>query len=106
MEEEIQKIFDKSCIEGGYKWKFTTTFEDAVLDKFFWQALGKACGWETQPYLCQDCKTIGFREGNHMNVCARKYRYGSWKDEALRFHEINITESWDAAVAYLTSITK
>ena len=81
------------------------SFSEIVLDPLFWQSIGKACGWKEQPYLCLDCLTIGSRKGNHMMSCVKKDRYGSWKDEALRFHEINLTEGWDAAVTYLESIT-
>jgi hypothetical protein len=53
---------------------------DILLDPLFWQALGKACGWG--------------------DVTKDK----DWLANALEFHEINLTEGWDKAVEYLTSI--
>ena len=29
-----------------------------------------------------------------------------WQRNALRFHEINLTEGWDKAVEYLTNLIK
>lgn len=64
-----------------------------VLDPDFWRCLGKALGWQKQPYLCPGCGTIGTREGNHMNACPRKYRHGDWRDEALEFYSLILAEA-------------
>lgn len=58
-----------------------------VCDPLFWQSLGKACGW-----------------------CIERESYmqfiPQWRDYALRFHEINLTEGWDAAVKWLNDLIK
>lgn len=89
----------KKAIEGG--WSDDTTWspnEDvhdtrlAFLDPLFWQALGKSCGWALHkgPCSCEEChKMIRF-----------------WNLIALRFHEINLTQSWSQAILYLEEIIK
>jgi hypothetical protein len=62
----------KDAIDGG--WKGATARSEnffhqalmsawghglAALDAAFWQALGKARGWEYEPSMCKDCRTIG-----------------------------------------------
>lgn len=81
---------------------------NGVLDPLFFQALGKSCGWakDSAPYICKDCGVIGVGGSNHMNACKIKKRHYSWKQYALRFHEINLTEGWSAAVNYLEKVTK
>lgn len=66
-------------------------YPEIALDPIFWQALGKSCGWQKQPYLCPGCQTIGTREGNHMNACPHKYRRGDWREEALEFYDLILT---------------
>lgn len=51
------------------------------IDPLFWQALGKACGWKE-----------------------RKTVISEYHSNALRFHEINLTSSWEDAVKYLTDV--
>lgn len=114
----------KKAIEGGYDKKYIpvigidfprhhTTVTTILMDRDFWQALGKACGWgcncdnghvfvgyggedNTDPIWdgCQNCVSGGVY--THQN---------DWKENALRFHEINLTQSWDEAVKWLESIT-
>lgn len=98
----------RRAIEGGYK-KIKNPFEvsgqysdwvkfhngslmvqnkiyEYLFDPLFWQALGKACGWaEKRPV-----KTA--------------YSKPEWMWHALKFHEINLTESFDKAVEYLISL--
>lgn len=63
--------------------------EEMILDPLFWQSLGKACGW---------------REFGTTKI--GQPLYDSWKYHALLLHEINLNEGWEAAVTYLTEITK
>jgi hypothetical protein len=96
--------------------------EKIVLDPLFWQALGKACGWGGNvnfvctidcDYYCNDCK-LGFTHqterpkefsginGTHIDCPKALY----WKQIALSFHEINLTEGWDSAISYLNNLVK
>ncbi len=82
---------------------------ETVCDPFFWQALSQSCGW----------KTTGKHQftGNNLrcNRCGAptdwdddciENEIDSWKINALRFHEINLTEGWNKAIEYLESIIK
>lgn len=62
-----------------------------VCDPFFWQALGKACGWKNICPVGSICEEYGCP---HDEI--NKYYHG--------FHEINLTDSWSAAVDYLRSV--
>ncbi len=89
--EEIIKI----AIEGGWKDKdfpnldpqyMGDLYRIIVCDPLFWQALGKASGWDKMiPMMAKD---------------------QWWLLDALRFHEINLTEGWDKAVAYVKETTR
>lgn len=115
MEEVIKK-----AIEGGwtnFKPNFLlgeAEFIDGVmkrnvfiLDPLFWQALGKACGWYRKEKYCPNCKTKKV-----FRICpgCQTYQYEMiitaelWKNKALRFHEINLTEGFDKAVEYLINL--
>lgn len=100
--DKIEAIILKS-IEGGYKlygvYDFSdlkdretiwvnldinpqikvVPFEVIVCESFFWQALGKACGWEKE-----------FRK--------------IWKYNALCFHETNLIEGFDKAIDFLFNL--
>ena len=65
-----------------------------ILDPLFWQALGKACGWE-------GFYTKGNEENGKRNITDLNPR---WEYYALRFHEINLTQSWDKAVEWLEEL--
>lgn len=75
-----------------------------MIDPLFWQALGKACTetvWDfVGEYNYSDFpnQPSGKKYGEYQKVL-------DWKKIALRFHEINLTEGWNKAVSYLTSIT-
>lgn len=64
----------------------------------FWQALSKACGWEDglgyDIKYCYDDEEIESPHSMHI-----------WEFNALRFHEINLTEGWDEAIVYLEELT-
>lgn len=119
----------KKAIEGGYKPVFAGSvvediqwnlvheewYKDFILDPLFWQALGKACGWDKQwiyGWITRYSRTgegkwEWFRSGDP-DVETKNCNMVTFKDEyiyhSLRFHEINLTESWTAAVEYLQSI--
>lgn len=54
------------------------THNDILLDPTFWQALGKAEGWEKEPHLCKECGVIGTGTFNHMNACKTRTRSSDW----------------------------
>lgn len=69
--------------------------EQVLMQKEFWQALGKSCGWKERDFDFYEVDRE--QEPFYLNT----YRY-----YALRFHEINLTEGWDSAIAYLTNLIK
>ncbi len=92
-----------------------------LLDPLFFQALGKACGWEKNQGLCncfhfkEDHKTYGgtgLHKSDIINClhCECKiYRekvYIHWKYVAIRFHELNLIEGFDPAISYLVNLVK
>lgn len=105
MEELIKK-----AIEGKYtgflqdrpQWEKDIHFQLITLDPLFWQALGKACGWNRT--MCMAC----LKEHKQKNDCDAGFGAyePEWKYHALRFHEINLTSGWDAAITYLSALTK
>lgn len=96
----------KKAIAGGYdpNWnvnrteEFPELYNRAILDPLFWQALGKACRWKKIPANL-DGKKVMFPQGD------TEYS-NAWKYYTLHFHEINLTEGWDKAVAYLHEVAK
>ncbi len=94
----MEKIINKA-IEGGYSFEKEKEEllthggvwhpKQIVLDPLFWQALGKACGWDKQYAEKYNIKTDRYYIGN-----------------AMEFHHINLTEGWDKAVAYLQELVK
>jgi len=96
----------KKAIEGGYNLdtvfgvakaqanfdmtKYPAIQSKIVLDPLFWQALGKACGWDTRIYYTEK------------ENATRDFWY---LEKAIRFHEINLTEGWEKAIEYLENIT-
>lgn len=80
-------------ITARYKdgYAHNVTIADVTFQSSFWQALGKACGWPEKEGIGQTDKKGRIRN--------------TWIEEGLRFHEINLTEGWEKAVAYLKSIT-
>jgi hypothetical protein len=57
----------------------------AALDAAFWQALGKARGWEDELSMSKDCRTIGTGDGNHMKDCRLRDRAGGVMKNWPRF---------------------
>ena len=68
--------------EGHYLLNKEYPLEKIILDPTFWQALENVCKWEMN---CND------------------HRY-AWEHYALRFHQINLTESWESAIKYLEDL--
>lgn len=96
----------KKAIEGGFDFERFRDEQDTgraakariVLDPLFWQSLGKACRWGEHTYylycpLCND-------------VAGDEPRLFTWEYHAFRFHEINLTESFEKAVEYLEDLIK
>lgn len=65
---------------------FSLYLTQIVSDSSFWQALGKSCGW-----YAKDTNIY------HDNPA-------QWLVESLRFHEINLTQSWEKAVEWLENL--
>ncbi len=96
----------KTAIQGGYDYHNVimpmhsgqANFERVILDPPFWQALGKACGWDDKllhTYAWEDNE----RTSTSVSGFRKEYEY-----HALRFHEINLTEGWEKAVEYLQEL--
>jgi hypothetical protein len=113
----------KKAIEGGYDWwksrypelnhtkeemtEFLLhdyekpSFADIVCDPLFWQALGKVCGWgiEIQGEKGDVHVNHEYNNGKCTELCVVPS-----VDFALHFHKLNLTEGWQAAVAWLASL--
>lgn len=101
MKEIIQKAIEGGFEPDGLVEIYFNEVNDAcraiTLDPLFWQALGKACGWE---------KTIVEHfEGNKPYVM-RMFKGEAWMYRYMHFHEINLTEGWNKAVEYLSALVK
>lgn len=97
----------KKAIEGGFEAyqpleNYTAhCFKcEYVCDPIFWQALGKACGWDKN-----GSRTTHESYETEKYGVIEYYDVENWEYYALRFHEINLTEGWDKAVEYLQEIT-
>lgn len=114
----MDNLYEKAK-EGGYDFERISHLASVgdrdralVLDPTFFQALGKACGWAER--ICFDCgsdmsSTIAPNKGlsTCINTRCRSFsgRIG-WHHHAMVFHLTNLTEGWDRAVEYLSSLTK
>ena len=74
---------------GSWDWE---PVEVMLMKKEFWVSLGKACSWY---------------DNEEMGVLAdgTKYSRDGWLVNALRFHELNLTTSFEEAVAWLQKLT-
>lgn len=81
----------------------------------FWQALGKACGWEKveKRTKCEEVACLDIPYGSEWsNFCSRcgtgltifEKSTEKWKSNALKFHEINLTQGFDKAVEWLSNL--
>ncbi len=109
----------KKAVKGGYSWwtsryptlteieeeriKFLLedyekpSYADLVCDPLFFQALGKSCGWYNH--------TMRGSRGECLE-CGAPQCDIEWKTNALHFHEINLTESFESAVKWLEELVK
>ncbi len=118
MEQIIQK-----AIEGGfrpsdfphkndvfdYAWAkqwYSGNYKAMVMEPSFFQALGKACGWENGVFDIPVSGNNWTYYVNNNHAFNLKVRKEAWNHYACRFHEINLTSGWDAAVEYLSSLIK
>lgn len=97
----MEQVLNKAK-EGGYKSPNLIGTEmgyyaNVVLDPKFFQALGKACGWGNME--------VSFGNWDEPIKMSTESVIG-WKHIALKFHEINLTEGWDKAVEYLSTLIK
>lgn len=90
METIIKKATSQGYALNKDEIRFALTTR-MVCDPLFWQALGKSAGWDKGIETCID------------ESCPE---HSTWKQNALRFHEINLTEGWDSAIKYLSEILK
>ena len=95
----------KKAIEGGYVYPNVSKTTDKFMktdsmNPLFWQSLDKACGWEGRQSDMVDAfaYTMSARTG--------KIPKTVWQRNALKFHEINLTEGWDKAVEWLNGLIK
>lgn len=76
-----------------------------VLNSNFWQSLGKACIWGKKSVLEFENIDGWFPEG--VCTCCTGFdpkEIETWQVRALQFHQINLTEGWDAAVKWLNEL--
>lgn len=100
MNQIIQK-----AIEGGYlepELNPILSNEQMVCDPSFWQALSRVCEWKEGKFHYYEFPELG-KDGLWDNV---EKKHPWWVIRAMTFHEINLTEGWDAAISYLESLIK
>lgn len=103
----VFELDDTTVIEDGNGEEktipLTTSHQTSkiFLDPLFWQALGKASGWNSGVGYDGEIK----KWYENQVISTQFISQEPCVYEALRFHEINLTEGWDKAVAYLLSIT-
>ncbi len=98
----------KKAIEGGYPDVLAlygtsdAMYRVTVCEPKFWQALGKACGWE------MDKNIFGLGSDrlskDEKNYSSFSFTGKRWIYCAMCFHEINLTEGWDRAVEWLGGV--
>ena len=92
----------KKAIEGGYPEHtiyHLTRLDNfvQVLDPLFFQAIGKACGW-------YDHRMKGSR--GECLECGAPQCPIEWIENGKKFHEINLTQGWNEAIAWLDDLIK
>lgn len=102
MQEIIKKAItglEGESAEGKhYDWYHGMNEQEIVCDPIFWQSLQKACDKNGNTDWADEMEITRF--GTHKKVKT------AWRYNALKFHEINLTEGWDKAVEYLNSLIK
>lgn len=94
--EEIIKV----AYEGDWK-PMRDDFMLAILKPSFWQAIGKAKGWNKNKWI--EMGTVNKSVAEFGKVLSEE------KYHALRFHEINLSDpikGWDDAINYLYELIK
>ena len=79
--------------------------EKIVIDPSFWQALGKACEWQFETDECLNDEHTHKGVPEEPIFCP-ECPNDEWLQNALRFHEINLTEGFENAVSWLEDLTK
>ena len=108
MEEIIKKAIEGGWEKDGfiYAGKLHGVDLCAVLDSSFWESLGKECGWIEYRTVC--CGVVSFGKGTYCKSCekgnAPVTAKDNWKFFALKFHEINLLQGFETAVAWLKKI--
>lgn len=67
--------------------------EEVLMQKEFWQALGKSCGWDKGKLTLESYKDAPIGQYLYEHI-------------AIKFFEINLTSGWDSAIAYLNNLIK
>lgn len=93
----MDKIIEKA-ISGGLIWDrnfIPNNGEFCILacNACFWSSLGKACGW-------YDNEETGYLADG------TKYSRDGWLVNALQFHELNLTTSFEETVAWLGKVVE
>lgn len=106
----MEEIIKKSG-KGGYKIQNTHSkmLASDFMNSLFWQALGKACWWVNKPndmIECDICKLKTCQKKFIKGELAKEVTDMNWLFYSIRFHEINLTEGWSAAVKYLEEVIK
>jgi len=104
MEEKYVKLFSHFSQKTQ-----VDNFKTFSCDPLFWQAIGKACGWGIKKvemivparYTMRKGKKIQWKSNKRTRIYFNKK---VWAKNALHFHEINLTEGWEPAIKYLTSL--
>lgn len=96
---------------SGYKHR--VHFEEILMSGDFFQALGKACpkiGTHDAWYITDcDCGGVDFHIAGHdahYERCKRREAARGWLFTGKRFHEINLTESFESAVEWFNKLIK
>ncbi len=101
----------KKAIEGGYKKRLCptsfVTSKLVTLDPLFWQALGKACGWGDEKVIRASLDKGGYRTSDEFDgFIYDETELNTWQDNAIHFHEVNLTKGFDEAMKWLEDLIK
>jgi hypothetical protein len=86
---ELQRVTAKG--DAG-RWVKCGNWNEAIQDPLFWQALGKALGWEG--YQCENCGYKHFGNIGYSECCSlwtSATTRPQWLYQALRYHELVLT---------------
>lgn len=111
----MDKILEKA-IGGGFEHRedlfneipYIVYYQIITMESSFWQALGKACGRESGCNVCLN--ELGNYASGYSSECKNpkehltKGHVYPYIINALKFHEINLTQGFDKAVEYLQEL--